>query len=427
MDATYSEVFDICSSTKAPVLVGIHTPVSMRPQMYLNGLFSSFRYYRYKGCTISVVPASSASVDPAFISSAPSGLTNGVHPNDLLNPILDLKADGTDLGAFIDDLLVYYGVNGGIDSVELSYPSSVPDATIASRLTHLYYQMLTSPGVNKHDINSAFQIEGMPTVYDVSTNIPMLPSAPGNYSFSDNLEIRFGIGGGANDASGYVSGRQNGMSIGPGAHVVTDGSSTTQGVSEYPQLFTNGRNALGWLPTITPIKGFGNNDSTRYDLMDIKGNSIIHRYTILPKLMMHALLIPCATTRAQYLRIIVHHHFEFAEFHSSLGAFDVMQDASMLNWDPHIVKYPDISVAGAKSMAVGVPDYDMDATDEKYQTDEMLRGEDGVHEYASVVTVNTELLHYSDGCSSSAPTSVSPAQLPVSPDSAVVPSTGQSE
>lgn len=431
MEASYSEVFDVCSATDAPSLLAVHTPIGMRPHAYLSGLFSSFRYFRYKGCTISCVPASSRDVDPAFISTAASGIQNAVHPADILNPILDLPADGTDLGAFIDDLLVYYGINGGPDSLCLAYPQHPEqDTVINSRLQNLYYQMLTSPGVDKHDVNTGFQVNGTPTVYDLASNIPMLPSVRGDWSLAANPDVRYGFGTVMNTSIGYADGRGPGSGLAVAPHIVTSEASGTSGVSEYPQIFTNQREGLGWMPTITAFGGFGDGSNT-IPVYDVKGNSVTHRFVTLPKLLMHLFILPKCEVRQQFMRFVIHHHFEFADFHSSLGAFNAIQSASELDWNPRVVKYPGLNVAGAKSAVLGVPAYDMDMTSDEYSTDEMLRGDINVNEYQSVVTVNAPLISYSDGCSAAPSVSAPPtaSQLPdtVSDSSAVVPSSGQSE
>lgn len=345
--ATYSEIYDLSTSTLCPTLLGIHTPTSARPQMYLKGFFDQFKHYRYNGCSVTLVPASQLPVDPAGLSyEAGDSLTD---PRDLMNPMLHFGMSGDDLGAHLDEMFRYYGLGQDMSSLQFGKPKTSNDTAESAMLEALYYQMLTSNSCGKTGLQQGFRKNLYPLVNTIASNKSLMPSYNDpNINFEDTTTDPDAITGWKQELGSDHINRDNyttqGIDSGFGVSLGWVGAqkgNTT--VKEGAQLFTAKKIRMGWLPTITPFKGFGEGGHS-FPTYTTTGD-VIHSYTALPKVFMYGILFPMAYKTRFYYRMIIKHHFEFKDFHSSVGAWNVRQSDTQGNWNPAFVDQDGVSAA----------------------------------------------------------------------------------
>lgn len=98
--AKYQEIYDLGTQAGKTTILGIHTPYAGSVYNMLSGFFDQFRKYRYKGCSVSMVPAAQLPADPSQVSFEAGSLT--VDPRDLLNPILFHGCHGEELNEILD-------------------------------------------------------------------------------------------------------------------------------------------------------------------------------------------------------------------------------------------------------------------------------------------------------------------------------------
>lgn len=309
--AQYQEIIDFHTESGKVSLCGIHTPQGNKPRRMLAGFFMQFRKYRYKGCSLVMVPAARLPADPLGVSYEAG--EPGSDPRDLLNPILFHGCHGDNLNAALNS--IYKGTfdySSTSMDMDANTDSVVPADSIDWE-SH-YYRALSDPSFTKSNVMSPFRKNGLhPLVYNVAANHQIAPNennglAPGalvpdggdvnTYAFA--VETRIGV----SDGEG-------------GVYVAT------------PHFYTNRLQSLGWLDTKQIMNG-------SYSSPDPV-------YACLPKIFMGMLMLPPAYKTEMYFRMVITHYFEFKQFNTSLtnaGAVDYV------DWNE------DLSVGSGKSASL---------------------------------------------------------------------------
>ena len=275
--ASYQEVYDLGTRQGKVSVVGIHTPSNERPRTMLGGFFNQFRKFRYTGCKVTLVPASTLPADPLQVSFEAG--ENTIDMRDMLNPILFHGTHGESMqGAlntiFKDQAHTYDGPSANAD--ELTF-------TDDPNLVSTYYDALTDRTWKKYPIQSTAQLPNMrPLVWKAGTDHPIVPTTAKDY--------------GELGADGSAIGRQ----FVPELTVTEYGQDAAY---HNMHFMSTGVTPLGWLPTrnFYPVGGpapqLGDGDPV-----------------ILPKIFMGILLFPPSYLQELYFRMVITHFFEFKEF-----------------------------------------------------------------------------------------------------------------
>lgn len=322
--ASFSEVYDMHTEVGKTTLIGIHTPITNRHQRYLNGFFTQFKKFRYKGASLSFVPVATLPADPLQVSYEAGEPT--IDPRDLMNPIIHCGMHGQSMGKYLDSVF-HMNISERLSSMDVSTPDTDQTGNIAD-LENAYYTALSSPTFKKSHPQHGFRKSGLhPMVYSISTNRPYAVSSEsygeaepiigGNPSFgaatmgvvSGNSLIE-----GVQGAIRSTSSAARAGSIGVNQTVYeTDDSKHYYDVG---QFFTNKLTSLGWLDTIqNQTSAVYNGDG---DGGDVEGYT---SFTGLPKVYMYFVMLPPAYKTEMYFRVVIRHFFEFRDFRPFTGPF----------------------------------------------------------------------------------------------------------
>ncbi len=319
--AKYQEIYDLGTQAGKTTILGIHTPDDGNVYNMLSGFFDQFRKYRYKGCSVSMVPAAQLPADPLQVSFEAGALT--CDPRDLLNPILFHGCHGEELNEILDT--IYYKGTAPSSVRELQVNTAVSEAS--------YYAALSDPSFRKFGIQSGAKVSLRPMVH------PLAVTQPIEHSDSDYV---FGYNQGENYVTGTVNGNKSGdfhtTTTGTGASLNQDtilgaldavklevsGPGIPPGsvyVSPTKTVFSNGLKPLSWLPTWHFVPYSGQN------LTGYPAGNRIQEFNIettrLPLLYMGLFILPPSYTQEMYFRLIITHYFEFKDFSTCLTRHSV--------------------------------------------------------------------------------------------------------
>ena len=321
--AKYQEIYDLGTQAGKTTILGIHTPDDGNVYNMLSGFFDQFRKYRYKGCSVSMVPAAQLPADPLQVSFEAGALT--CDPRDLLNPILFHGCHGEELNEILDT--VYYKGTAPSSVRELQVNTAVSEAS--------YYAALSDPSFRKFGIQSGAKVSLRPMVHPLAVTQP-IEHSDSNYKYS-YLDT---VGGNQTTVTGTVDGNESGdivknqvypefeydsfRDLRDAVKLQVSGQGVPSGsvyVSPTKTIFSNGLKPLSWLPTwhFVPFAG-KNMDSYP------AGNRVSDfeiETTRLPLLYMGLFILPPSYTQEMYFRLIITHYFEFKDFSTCLTRHSV--------------------------------------------------------------------------------------------------------
>lgn len=353
--AQYTEVIDLQTTTDKTTVIGIHTPIGRRPVAKLGGLFTNYRFFKYNGCSVQMVPAASLPVDPLGLTGIP-GTTDLMDPRDMLNPIISHGCHGESMSSVLNRIYRMSYVDDG-DVVGLDNHSDsviqADDITEADGLSQ-YYNCLTDVTWRKHGIQQGLRLKWLrPLVHRLAQNAPMVPMYSG---YDANISLQ-NIGYMSDMQTGDVQGQDIVKQVqtpgedvqawhpvrwgyGPATDMFMADSRTMY--TTHTQMLTNGLQRLGWLPTVQTYT-YGTSGKVQQFA------------TLLPKLFMSVIVLPPAYNVQQFFRMVVRHSFSFRGFTTSTG-FESMDQYSVpngavntyFNW----IKYQTQSEPGAGTQAM---------------------------------------------------------------------------
>ncbi|APA32001.1 capsid protein [Human feces-associated smacovirus] len=310
--ASYQEILDVNTVKGNVTVIGIHTPTGSTPVRRLSGFFAQFRKFRYKGCSVQVVPAATLPADPLQVGFEAG--ENQIDMRDMLNPILFHGTHGESLQVAWNNIFVNpnrfdgsasgnssYKTGAGFDASDLTFADSTNNPVETQ-----YYQAITDRTWRKFGIQSTFKLPFMsPRVWKASTIYPILPNG---YQQNGSMNT-----GDTPLPEGFLPpGTYFDNYDGRGLTMPIDG----QGHILDQKWMSSGTTPLGWLPTVT---------MPRVDPNNATSVTLAPR-TLLPKIFMGILVLPPSYLQELYFRVIVTHYYEFKGFTASLAPASEMPD-----------------------------------------------------------------------------------------------------
>lgn len=317
--ASYSEIYDMHTEVGKTTLLGIHTPITNRHQKFLNGFFTQFKKFRYKGASLSFVPVATLPADPLNVSYEAG--EPGIDPRDLTNPIIHCGMHGQHLGKYLDSIF-HLDIDNVLSSMDVC--NSVTDADQLLSLENAYYTALSSPNFKKSHPQHGFTKKGLhPMVYGLATNRPYAvhDASNGNYEINPLAQSTFGEltlhpGGGTSTKGEIYNEFSSNTAQTLGVERTVYGNGDTHFKYDYGQFFTNKLHSLGWLDTLQhQSQVLVNGDGDGGDVLPYVS------FTGLPKVYMYFVMLPPAYKQEMYYRVIIRHFFEFREFRPVTGPF----------------------------------------------------------------------------------------------------------
>lgn len=342
VSASYQEIIDLHTESDKVSILGFHTPANAQPVYLLKPFWEAYQKVRYRGCSMSLVPAARLPVDPAQV-----GYDAGEYPidaRDMLNPILFHGCHGDDLGAILNQ---FYSGEGGYDTdlncdIERMFSDSLDHNLVHSNRVgnaavyeSLYYRSLTDSSWLKAHPQRGFRKNMRPMVYRVAVNTPLNPVAGGQANRNPLVALESDEWDTVDDGERSVAGRSvlghNGSnsylsgSAMPGLQTTSGDATAGYKVSNaatytHIQWMTPGIRPLGWIDTRQPTSGNGSQvnvtGSAQTDAERIASlyDSVNGRYCFIPKVFMGVCMLPPAYKTQQYFRIVINHHFDFAKY-----------------------------------------------------------------------------------------------------------------
>nr|QBP37058.1 capsid protein [Porcine associated porprismacovirus] len=323
--AKYQEIYDLGTRAGQTTILGIHTPDDGNVYNMLSGFFDQFRKYRYKGCSVSMVPAAQLPADPLQVSFEAGALT--CDPRDLLNPILFHGCHGEELNEILDN--VYYKGSNPTGSVrELPTNTAIAESS--------YYAALSDPSFRKFGIQQGAKVSLKPMVHPLASTQP-IEHSDSNYAYSYTGTV----GGQQTTITGSINGNASGdfesisspeahstdgiVSVRDAIKIQVQGAGIPSGTvyaSPNKAMFSNGLRPLGWLPTwhFVPFSGYNMVSS---GVSSIRVSDFNIETTRLPLLYMGLFILPPSYTQEMYFRLIITHYFEFKDFSTCLTRHSV--------------------------------------------------------------------------------------------------------
>lgn len=323
--ASYKEVYDICTRPDQPTIIAVHTPVSNRPVSLLQGFWTQFKKFKYDGCKIAMVPASTLPADPLQIGFQAG---KSISPKDMLNPILAKGYIGESLGWFLDAALA--GTVTGYErrpqsSIEMDYGNS---ADVAARFSKWYYQNLITKGWRKSSVQSGLSMSGLrPRVWALGVNKPLQTPILTSAGLSGQLNPRTtGVGlytpsMSSNEDTAYFEGAnsQYNPTVQTG-NIVKDEPSLSPGADTFVRpvgvnFMTYKSVPLGWQDTVVNVlRPQVQNSSGVNLLVDIHNVVNTAVYSTLDKHYCAVIVLPPSENTVFYWRMVVTHYYKFKGF-----------------------------------------------------------------------------------------------------------------
>lgn len=352
--ASYQEIIDLHTESDRVSILGFHTPSNATPTRLLRPFWDAFQKVRYRGCSMTLVPAARLPADPSQVSYEAG--EQPIDPRDLLNPILFHGCHGNDMGTILNQF--YSGENGSsnpanseverrfsdsMDHNMVKAPTSGADGNYAV-FESLYYRALTDNTWLKAHPQRGFRKKMRPMVYNLATNVPFNPNSAANANRGGFVALSTNQNGSGVDngirslagnstlGSGTTTNSSFQAVAAPGLQTgtvdTTTGKATVANPTTYSGQFfmSPSLRPLGFIDTRQWVKG--TSGSFTYT---VSGSGALSKEAIatnidsmyqandvypclIPKLFMGMCLLPPAYKTEQYFRIILNHSFEFAKY-----------------------------------------------------------------------------------------------------------------
>ncbi|ANC51546.1 putative capsid protein [Bovine faeces associated smacovirus 6] len=309
--SSYSEVYDMHTEFGKTTLIGIHTPTTNRWQKYMRGFCHQFKKFRYQGASLSFVPVATLPVDPLAVSY--EGGEAQIDPRDMVNPIIHCGMRGESMGKYLDEIF-HFNLEHKLNSVDVA---NVVNEDLIADLENMYYTALSSPAFKKSHPQQGFRKSGLhPMVYSLATDRPKNFSLPDTDTDADALPSSTAgpLSGepGGNATDGFYG--SFGVPYAQARMQVDYGFNGVETQRQFPQLFTNHAQSLGWLDTMQ-------NYSIYSELGGVPAGTTEQYLTGLPKIYMYFVMLPPAYKTELYFRVIIRHFFEFKEYRNMIQPF----------------------------------------------------------------------------------------------------------
>ncbi len=332
--ASVMEIYDLQTSVGKGTVLKVHTPTGNNIKRHLLGHFLQYKKFKYLGAKVTLVPASTLPADPLQLSYD-AGEAN-IDPRDMVNPILWKHYHGETMLTDVlpsDELKDYdqqtnldtAGTNGSaLEQALYGYRSA------SSALDSVYPRTLMDTSFRKAGIQTGFTTFCKPFVYNVVSNVQLLPRSGRNnlavpsrfmdseaYADPDDAYPVFMKHNGTESSDGD-------MLKGPGTTHWVEGASTTNSPRSQTGgnlvMTTNRLVPLGWMDTLSREGSGGTENSDTALYPNSPGsNSFSGDASIganLQNVPMLYILMPPAYKTEFYFRMIIKHYYAFSGFRS---------------------------------------------------------------------------------------------------------------
>ncbi len=330
--ASVMEIYDLQTSVGKGTVLKVHTPTGNNIKRHLLGHFLQYKKFKYLGAKVTLVPASTLPADPLQLSYD-AGDTN-IDPRDMVNPILWKHYHGETMLTDVlpTDELKDYDQKTNLDTLGVNgsaLEQSLYGYRSASALDSVYPRTLMDTSFRKAGIQTGFTTFCKPFVYNVVSNVQLLPRSGMDNNASPQYFMDSANYDQPNDAypvfmkhSGTES-DDGDMLKGPGTTHWIDGvtSSTTPKSQTGGNLVmtTNKLVPLGWMDTLSR-EGSGGTENSNTPLAattpskNFSGDVSIGAN--LQNVPMLYILMPPAYKTEFYFRMIIKHYYAFSGFRS---------------------------------------------------------------------------------------------------------------
>lgn len=338
--ATISEIYDLSTDVNKGTVLKIHAPGGNNVKRHLAGFFMQYKQFKYHGCKVTLVPASTLPADPLQLGYEAGEPT--IDPRDMVNPILYRWYHGE---AMLTDQLTYVEkdpINAGdtspyqdqdyigssVDQQDyfqmVGNPAGAPEYPYSDAI---YANCLMDPSFKKAGIQAGFSTFCRPYCYNLVTNQQYLPNRRVNVP-EGNLTSFVPEDGDVH--SHFIGGKGEPYNSHQSVSVVS-GQFIKYNQVDAGVLFTNKLQLLGWMDTVTRMFNFepsvdidargsidvrGGSDFFNRNEDDIGSGGSMSLQTYLPDVQMLYILMPPAYKTRFYFRLILKHYFSFRGFRS---------------------------------------------------------------------------------------------------------------
>lgn len=333
--ASVMEIYDLQTSVGKGTVLKVHTPTGNNIKRHLLGHFLQYKKFKYLGAKVTLVPASTLPADPLQLSYD-AGEAN-IDPRDMVNPILWKHYHGETMLTDVlptDELQDYdqktnldtTGVNGSaLEQSLYGYRSA------SSALDSVYPRTLMDTSFRKAGIQTGFTTFCKPFVYNVVSNVQLLPRSGKDNQAVPNQFMNSNFETVPDDAYPVfmkhtgTEAEDGDMLKGPGTTHWLDGVTSSSARKSQTGgnlvMTTNRLVPLGWMDTLSR-EGSGGTENNELPLSALSpgsagnftGDAAIGAN--LQKVPMLYILMPPAYKTEFYFRMIIKHYYAFSGFRS---------------------------------------------------------------------------------------------------------------
>lgn len=341
--ASYEEIYDIGTQDGKVSMFGIHTPTGIKPRFMLHGFFDQFREFKYLGISKFIVkPSGNYLIDPLNVSTSDE---NAIDPRDLQNPICFKGVHGDNLNGILNQIYKESGFNKvgtSMDEEQNSFGAVWDNPTI---MESMYYAMLSDTNFRKYNAQIGLIKKGLyPLVHKAALIKQMLPALDGNGTTGQFLH-HTPIVNASDETIGY-SRQKDSMINRANAYLLDnfDDNDTVVSAISRNQLFTNGKQKLGWLPTRQWFTYSGQGVPTPANQTESL-QAVNSTATYLPKLFMGLMILPPSYKQQLFYRVIIRHNFAFRNFTTSMSGHTLQDYIKFTPGQTRLQDYQDIDPA----------------------------------------------------------------------------------
>ncbi len=332
--ASVMEIYDLQTSVGKGTVLKVHTPTGNNIKRHLLGHFLQYKKFKYLGAKVTLVPASTLPADPLQLSYD-AGEAN-IDPRDMVNPILWKHYHGETMLTDVlphDEMKDYdqltnldtSGTNGSaLEQALYGYRSA------SSALDSVYPRTLMDTSFRKAGIQTGFTTFCKPFVYNVVSNVQLLPRSGLNNSAIPQKFMNSNVQSNPEDAYPVfmkhtgTEADDGDMLKGPGTtHWIKGVTSQSEMESQTGGnlvMTTNKLVPLGWMDTLSR-EGSGGTENYASPItanspgtMNFSGDASIGAN--LQNVPMLYILMPPAYKTEFYFRMIIKHYYAFSGFRS---------------------------------------------------------------------------------------------------------------
>jgi len=364
--AKVNEIYDLHTQFRRITVLKFHTPQDNVIGDHLGGFYAQYKRMMYGGMEVALVPATTLPLDPLQVTLE-SG-EPGVDPRDILNPILsknyhgeyiatDSLTQGLKNEAFGDKGLNIVAPTSGASGQSITdIEVPITDPPSGRNAEVVYGNLLMDRSWRKTHVQSPLSFRARPLVYPMQANFQIGSMATDDPFSSQSLgTANMGPYGAvaAQTVQGEASNTsREGGPMGMATGLFYANSGTLGRAWSGQQIFTSGLTPMKWFDTVQFIDGSMAplTDTTQIDPV------IKQQRMRIPKVYMHAVILPPAFKQNMYYRLIITHKLAFQGMRTLREISRDFLTNFVRSNDDFTSEIPTLEVEGGeiKSIATGV-------------------------------------------------------------------------